>query len=524
MNQQESNNLRLLLDVPENEAIFGFDKYASILTSAIMATDPHFTIGIFGKWGSGKTTLLRKIEHILKSSYPQKVLTVPFDAWRYQHEEHMLLPILDTIYLRSRQEETYWHELIDNLKRLTKSMAVGLTLKLHGVGFDSHKAVEQWQSAEEIRSDYFSWLDELQKVLHNIRHSDPDRRIVIMIDDLDRCLPHKVIDVLESIKVMLDVPGIIFILALDEQIVEQAIQKYYGQDYNIPSKDYIKKLIQLEFHLPPLRRQDVEKYTQILQQKIGHVDQQISLSLAQVVPIVVGDNPREVKRFINGALLATALMEKLDITVSVNYQISFMAMEFGWPSIVRALASDVSLRERMKEHIEARVQGRESKLLRKETEIIVEILENNPGLDSYLEQSPGKELLNMSVDNFNELLYYTSITREKKETEVLADQIDDVLSSLTPREQRMLQLRFGLKDGHSHTLAEIGQEFGVTRERIRQIEAKALRKLRHPSRSRKLRDYLSSIDELDNSSQDLLLSIFGSQVQDYKTDEKSTIR
>ncbi len=74
--------------------------------------------------------------------------------------------------------------------------------------------------------------------------------------------------------------------------------------------------------------------------------------------------------------------------------------------------------------------------------------------------------------------------------QLLKEQIDDVLSSLTPREQRVLQLRFGLEDGRSRTLEEVGKEFGVTRERIRQIEAKALRKLRHPSRSRKLKDYL----------------------------------
>jgi len=74
--------------------------------------------------------------------------------------------------------------------------------------------------------------------------------------------------------------------------------------------------------------------------------------------------------------------------------------------------------------------------------------------------------------------------------QLLKEQIDDVLSSLTPREQRVLQLRFGLEDGRSRTLEEVGKEFNVTRERIRQIEAKVLRKLRHPSRSRKLRDYL----------------------------------
>ncbi|MEJ7754897.1 MAG: sigma-70 family RNA polymerase sigma factor, partial [Candidatus Limnocylindrales bacterium] len=67
---------------------------------------------------------------------------------------------------------------------------------------------------------------------------------------------------------------------------------------------------------------------------------------------------------------------------------------------------------------------------------------------------------------------------------------EGVLDSLTPRERRVLQLRFGLEDGRSRTLEEVGRDFNVTRERIRQIEAKALRKLRHPSRSRKLKDYL----------------------------------
>lgn len=74
--------------------------------------------------------------------------------------------------------------------------------------------------------------------------------------------------------------------------------------------------------------------------------------------------------------------------------------------------------------------------------------------------------------------------------ELLKEQLDRVLDELTPREKRVLQLRFGLRDGHARTLEEVGQEFSVTRERIRQIEAKALRKLRHPSRSRKLKDYL----------------------------------
>jgi RNA polymerase primary sigma factor len=73
---------------------------------------------------------------------------------------------------------------------------------------------------------------------------------------------------------------------------------------------------------------------------------------------------------------------------------------------------------------------------------------------------------------------------------LLKEQVEAVLDSLTGRERRVLQLRFGLEDGRARTLREVGKEFNVSRERIRQIEAQALRKLRHPSRSRKLRDYL----------------------------------
>jgi RNA polymerase primary sigma factor len=74
---------------------------------------------------------------------------------------------------------------------------------------------------------------------------------------------------------------------------------------------------------------------------------------------------------------------------------------------------------------------------------------------------------------------------------LLREEIEEMLNALTPREARVLQLRFGLVDGRSHTLKEVGEKFGVTRERIRQIESEALRRLRNPNRSKRLRDFLS---------------------------------
>ncbi|MXV93155.1 MAG: sigma-70 family RNA polymerase sigma factor, partial [Chloroflexi bacterium] len=98
-------------------------------------------------------------------------------------------------------------------------------------------------------------------------------------------------------------------------------------------------------------------------------------------------------------------------------------------------------------------------------------------------------------DEDSELGNFIENDREPKPADsayskLLKSKLQELLETLTPREARILRLRFGLQNGHSYTLEEVGQMFGLTRERIRQIEGRALRRLRHPRRSRKLRDYL----------------------------------
>ena len=508
------SELRLLLDIPEDEPIFGFNEYARILTKSIIGTYPQFTMGIFGKWGTGKSTLLKRIEHLLKTSHADKAMTVSFDAWRYHHEEHMILPIVDTIAENLVSGDSYWRKLGEDIRRLALSILSAISLKTPYVDLEGEKALNKWQTKNKLRSDYINWLRELQKALDTARTSDPDRRIVIMIDDLDRCLPSKVIDVLESIKVMLDVPGFIFVLALDESTIIKAVDNYYGPGYGISSKDYVKKLVQVEFRLPPLRVSDITEYTRMLQSSTCNRDMQVSHVLSQMVPMVAGDNPREVKRFINSVLLATDIMKNMNVQVSADQQVVFMAMEFRWPGISRAIVSDESLRKGMIELFNAKSSSREPSLSEKEVKNIEIILENNPGLERFLTKTPGNELLHMSAKKFKELAHYTSLTRERKAAHT-EDLIYMVMSELTDRERRVLILRFGMEDGTIRTLKEVGLEFNLSAERIRQIEAKALRRLRHPSRSGRLRALLSSMDELDNSSQYILKAIFGSAWQDY---------
>jgi RNA polymerase sigma factor (sigma-70 family) len=504
-NDNNARLVKLLLDTPENNTLFGFKEYTSVLTSAIVGSEPHFTIGIFGKWGTGKTTLLKKIEESLKSNYKEDILTIFFDAWRYQREENMLLPLLDAI---SDSFRKYCPKRIRFCKWLSKhsiAIASSLSIQLPYVNVSPKESIDVWEKINLKNSVYYTWINEFKKVLDQWRKGENSKkRIVILIDDLDRCLPPKLMEVLESIKVMLDYPGFVFVIALDESVVEKAIEGHYHNESNINGKSYLKKLIQVEFRLPPLRSVDLVNFTSVLQTKIEPFDYNSSTTLAQLVPIVVGDNPREVKRFINGVLVATSIMKEMGLTIPTHKQIAFMAIEYRWFEFIVELKNNSVLKDAIIDYF-----GPEYNLKPEDKQLVTGVFTKYQGLEKYLLNPYGKQILELKEDDLNTLIYYSSLTREKSNDEQLKDIIEESLSSLTPREQRVLQLRFGLEDGRSRSLEEVGIEFNVSRERIRQIEAKALRKLRHPSRWGKLNNYESFRNELNTPTKNLIKAIFG---------------
>jgi RNA polymerase sigma factor (sigma-70 family) len=497
--------ITLLTDIPEKDLLFGFDKYASVLTSAIMGTEPHFTMGIFGGWGCGKTTLLRRMEAQLKAMYPDKALAISFDAWRYQSEEHMILPLLNTLANTLRKEQ-HWRGLGDNLKQFTKYLVAATRLKTPWFELAGDKALKQWQEDnDELTSLYYDWLNQLQAAVDATRKGDPQKRIVILIDDIDRCLPNKVVEVLESIKVMLDVSGLIFVLALDRQIVEKAIEGHYGDKYSIQGRDYLKKLIQVEFRLPPLRNEDIISYTNHLITGLGQ-KHETSTVLAEVSHSVIGGNPREVKRFINSVLLGMAIMKTAKIKVLPRLQVAFMAMDFRWPGVMRVTQGNPGLFNGLPGIL---YKNKEMELSENEAIIAKALLQDNPGLDAFLKTYPGRELFHLTSAELDQLLFFSSMTKESGKLEIIEDIIDDILATLTPREQRVIQMRFGFEDGRLWTLKEVSKEFGVTGATIRLWEARALRKLRHPSRSRPLRSLISSGQQLSAPYYNLMKSVFG---------------
>jgi formylglycine-generating enzyme required for sulfatase activity len=357
----------LLDDAPTaRNQLPGFEAYVNTLSRILL--DPHIhtpmTLGVFGDWGSGKTSLMLQLRDKVTGGEEGRPThrAVWFNAWKYNQEEALwrallliLLDDLERLIPRDRPpqdtegtepellltqlrqalyRDVTWTEKgerhLDWTAALTAGAGLAFNLVLSGVGlglvdtvvdearktlgkgepvsrlgelaqaFKREEIVHeqaQLRSLEQFQANFARLVEVLVR-----REGATDRKLVIFVDDLDRCTPEKAVQVLEALKLFLDVPGCITLLALSAREVENAVLlRYKGK---VDPKQYLEKIIQVPFTLPPMENEAMQTYVERLAPALPERCAQVfAQGLAE-------PNPRQVKRVLNAFLLLNRLLEE----------------------------------------------------------------------------------------------------------------------------------------------------------------------------------------------------------------------
>ncbi len=247
------------------------------------------TIGVYGDWGSGKSSLMKMIE--LENTNPENLI-IKFNGWLFEGYEDAKIALLSTLVdeiIKSRtwDEKTkkYLGRLVKRikwLKLITKTAQMGINGFIASqADFDYQKTIKD--ISELNIDDYIKEVEDENKTLidKGIREFHKDfeelleqtklKRVIVLIDDLDRCNPDTIISTLEAIKLFLFVKKSVFIISADERLINYAVKKRFPElpstDYDV-SKDYIEKLIHFPIRIPSLSESEYETYVNLLFAKL----------------------------------------------------------------------------------------------------------------------------------------------------------------------------------------------------------------------------------------------------------------
>ncbi len=370
------------------------------------------TIGVFGDWGSGKSSIMRMLEE--KFEDDDKILTIYFNSWLFESYEDAKISILENIILELSKNEKlsesakkkvlelfsridYMKLASDGIKKYGKNMIDIIATGGVGSAIEAGFSMLNKEKLEEISKEGFSNFDKYIKEEQNntskttiktfkddfselISLTDFDS-VVIFIDDLDRCMPERVVDTLEAIKLFLSVDKTAFVIGADERILKHAISMHlqlhtfnndssYLYDSEQIVTDYIEKLIQIPYHIPKLSPSEIESYNNLLfcsnglsedefekiyrnysefrktdfytSYSLGHVNDivklddkkelsmllQISHNMSLMITNVLKGNPRQIKRFLNIFILRKKLAHVANLQVDDFILIKLMLLEY----------------------------------------------------------------------------------------------------------------------------------------------------------------------------------------------------
>ena len=365
--------------------------------------------------------------------------------------------------------------------------------------------VQEENSAEAKVHDIIKKAKEKGKITYAELASELDDANTDQMDKVFDAFENLGVDILKDDDVDLDEPDIEDLEAMDEVKVEDLdISNMEGINIDDPVRMYLREIGRI-----PLLTYDeeLELAKRVLagdeeaKQKLAESNLRLVVSIAKKY---VGRGMLFLDLIQEGNMGLIKAVEKFDYTK--GYKFSTYATWWIRQAITRAIADQartIRIPVHMVETINKLIRtsrhllqqlGREPtpEEIAKEMEISVEkvteiqkIAQDPVSLETPIGEEEDSHLGDFIQDDDS------PAPQDAAAYTLLREQLEEVMKTLTPREAKVLKLRFGLEDGKSRTLEEVGKEFQVTRERLRQIEAKALRKLRHPSRSKKLKDYMS---------------------------------
>jgi hypothetical protein len=375
-----------LTDRWTTEDALNFSDFRSALQTILHTAETPLTVGVFGPWGSGKTSLMRMLRQDLegsKKSGGDSINTVWFTAWKYDREDVLwrafILRVLNALYpredgerpkkqdldpddleqvklLQRMEQSVYrpveweelgerpikWGKLISNTTLAGAEIAasffpgaaaLGKLLKL----VDDKESSERIQAAAEALSrevqahhrDQLFHMEQFEETFAEAikKILGGEGRLVIFVDDLDRCLPEKAVEILEAIKLFMEVPGAVFVLGMDQRVIQRGIEARYGALFRrlekggelpIRGDSYLQKIVQIPFYLPALAVEGLEEF-------IESQDEALPPMTRQVFARGLYPNPRQVKRALNIFRLLQEIARRRE------------ALEISWPLLAKTV-------------------------------------------------------------------------------------------------------------------------------------------------------------------------------------------
>ena len=390
----------ILSDDFADQDLIGHKDYCDGLVEMIRTVKSRgsFTIGVYGQWGSGKTSMLQQIKKALDDtkSAEQPIVTVWFNPWQFVAEEHLIIPFFHTL-IASLQKEVEKPKIeiiakklsgfIEKIAHVPLALVYGmeaeLKIPLMKLKMCPSKSMDYQQKKEDAidaesakenetamqaaarcyESTYYNLLQTLQDAADNL-----EVKIVVFIDDLDRCLPEKAVQLLEGLKVLLDLRNFVFVMGVAQEVIERGIRVRYkelyltGQQDDLPNIEgqYLDKIVQFPFSLPGADPEDLKQ--KILAEQLEKLEG--AEPFVEMIHEALGSNPRTIKRFINAVSFSLHLAGKKsnkDNLFHPELLIKTSLIGYLFPSLYRQLEQYPSHLVRLEEIVRETVEERDQK-------------------------------------------------------------------------------------------------------------------------------------------------------------------